>query len=32
MSNSLHCFVGGATKRYGAALYRLRNEDFGEPV
>ena len=28
----VHYFVGGATKRYGAALYRLRNEDFGEPV
>ena len=23
-------FVGGATKLYGAALYRLRREDFGE--
>src|SRR6478752_1004701 len=26
----VHYFVGGATKRYGAALYRLRAEDFGE--
>jgi choline dehydrogenase-like flavoprotein len=26
----LHYFVGGATKLYGAALYRLRREDFGE--
>jgi choline dehydrogenase-like flavoprotein len=25
-----HYFVGGATKLYGAALYRLRKEDFGE--
>lgn len=25
-----HYFVGGATKLYGAALYRLRQEDFGE--
>ncbi len=25
-----HYFVGGATKLYGAALYRLRAEDFGE--
>ena len=25
-----HYFVGGATKMYGAALYRLRAEDFGE--
>src|SRR6266487_7071278 len=25
-----HYFVGGATKLYGAALYRLRREDFGE--
>jgi choline dehydrogenase-like flavoprotein len=24
-----HYFVGGATKMYGAALYRLRREDFG---
>jgi choline dehydrogenase-like flavoprotein len=24
----LHYFVGGATKMYGAALYRLRKEDF----
>ena len=26
----VHYYVGGATKRYGAALYRLREEDFGE--
>jgi len=26
----IHYFVGGATKLYGAALYRLRVEDFGE--
>jgi choline dehydrogenase-like flavoprotein len=26
----VHYFVGGATKPYGAALYRLRPEDFGE--
>ena len=26
----VHYFVGGATKLYGAALYRLRSEDFGE--
>jgi choline dehydrogenase-like flavoprotein len=26
----LHYWVGGATKLYGAALYRLRKEDFGE--
>jgi choline dehydrogenase-like flavoprotein len=26
----VHYFVGGATKVYGAALYRLRAEDFGE--
>jgi len=26
----VHYFVGGATKRYGAALYRLREEDFAE--
>jgi choline dehydrogenase-like flavoprotein len=25
----VHYFVGGATKLYGAALYRLRSEDFG---
>ena len=25
-----HYFVGGATKMFGAALYRLRAEDFGE--
>jgi choline dehydrogenase-like flavoprotein len=28
----VHYFVGGATKLYGAALYRLRKEDFGELV
>jgi choline dehydrogenase-like flavoprotein len=28
----IHYFVGGATKLYGAALYRLRKEDFGELV
>ena len=26
----VHYYVGGATKLYGAALYRLRSEDFGE--
>ncbi len=26
----VHYWVGGATKRYGAALYRLRDGDFGE--
>ncbi|HEX4678346.1 MAG TPA: GMC family oxidoreductase [Gaiellaceae bacterium] len=26
----IHYFVGGATKLYGAALYRLREADFGE--
>jgi choline dehydrogenase-like flavoprotein len=26
----VHYFVGGATKLFGAALYRLRVEDFGE--
>ena len=26
----IHYFVGGATKLYGAALYRLREQDFGE--
>jgi choline dehydrogenase-like flavoprotein len=26
----VHYWVGGATKRYGAALYRLRKEDFSE--
>ncbi len=26
----VHYFVGGATKMYGAALYRQRKEDFGE--
>lgn len=26
----VHYFVGGATKLYGAALYRLRKEDFGQ--
>src|SRR6266542_710519 len=25
----VHYFVGGATKFYGAALYRMRREDFG---
>ena len=25
-----HYFVGGATKMYGAALFRMRQEDFGE--
>lgn len=25
-----HAYVGGATKFYGAALYRLREQDFGE--
>src|SRR4029077_6826211 len=25
----IHYCVGGATKLYGAALYRLRKEDFG---
>lgn len=25
-----HYFVGGATKLYGAALFRMRKEDFGE--
>jgi choline dehydrogenase-like flavoprotein len=25
----VHYFVGGATKLFGAALYRLRKEDFG---
>ena len=25
----VHYFVGGATKLYGAALYRLREQDFG---
>jgi len=28
----IHYFVGGATKFYGAALYRLRERDFGELV
>jgi hypothetical protein len=28
--NNIHYFVGGATKVFGAALYRLRKEDFGE--
>jgi choline dehydrogenase-like flavoprotein len=28
----VHYCVGGATKLYGAALYRLRKEDFGELV
>ena len=26
----VHYFVGGATKLFGAALYRLRRQDFGE--
>ena len=26
----IHYYVGGQTKFYGAALYRLRREDFGE--
>lgn len=26
----VHYYVGGVTKLYGAALYRLREEDFGE--
>jgi choline dehydrogenase-like flavoprotein len=26
----VHYFVGGATKLYGAALYRMREQDFGE--
>ena len=26
----VHYYVGGATKLYGAALYRMRAEDFGE--
>lgn len=26
----IHAFVGGETKLYGAALYRFREEDFGE--
>ncbi len=26
----VHYYVGGATKLYGAALYRLREEDFGQ--
>ncbi|MGA9370690.1 MAG: GMC family oxidoreductase [Solirubrobacterales bacterium] len=29
-SPQVHYFVGGATKMFGAALYRLRAEDFGE--
>ena len=29
-SSPVHYWVGGATKLYGAALYRLRKEDFGE--
>ena len=29
-SPQVHYYVGGATKLYGAALYRLRAEDFGE--
>jgi choline dehydrogenase-like flavoprotein len=30
MEPQVHYYVGGATKLYGAALYRLRAEDFGE--
>jgi choline dehydrogenase-like flavoprotein len=30
MQPQVHYFVGGATKLYGAALYRLRPQDFGE--
>ena len=26
----IHYYVGGNTKMYGAALFRLRKEDFGE--
>jgi choline dehydrogenase-like flavoprotein len=26
----IHYYVGGATKMYGAALYRLRSQDFGD--
>ena len=29
-NRACHYFVGGATKMYGAALYRLRERDFGE--
>ena len=29
MEPQVHYYVGGATKLYGAALYRLRAEDFG---
>jgi len=28
----IHYYVGGQTKFYGAALYRLRREDFGVPM
>jgi choline dehydrogenase-like flavoprotein len=28
----VHYYVGGATKMYGAALYRLRKEDFAERI
>ncbi|MGE3239731.1 MAG: GMC oxidoreductase [Pirellulales bacterium] len=28
----VHYYVGGATKMYGAALYRLRKEDFSERI
>lgn len=30
LSPQVHYYVGGATKMYGAALYRLRPQDFGE--
>jgi choline dehydrogenase-like flavoprotein len=30
LQSQVHYIVGGATKMYGAALYRLRREDFGE--
>jgi pyruvate/2-oxoglutarate dehydrogenase complex dihydrolipoamide dehydrogenase (E3) component len=30
LPNWVHACVGGATKLYGAAPYRLRAEDFGE--
>ncbi len=30
LAPQVHYFVGGATKMYGAALYRLRPPDFGE--
>ena len=31
-SPALHCCVGGNSKVYGAALFRLRERDFGELV